>query len=254
MCYRNPSSWFTRMFRSDFILKNISFSLHDGESLAIIGEEKSGKSELISAIAGLITPTRGLILYNGQTYESNRQMRAQNFRMIFQDQETALNRKLRIIDILQIPLLINTSMAENERKERIYDTLNLVDLPNSIARRYPQELSYGQMKRISFARALILNPKVILANKSISSFDPNLRAHICNMMLRLQKERRISTIITTSDLEIARKISDKLLVLCKGEAIEFGDTRKILNNPQNEITQRLLRNYNNEYRYKFRQE
>ena len=251
MLFRSaPGSWFSRLFRSDFTLKNISFSLNDGESLAIIGEEGSGKTELIYSIAGLIRPTKGTILYSGQTYESNRSIRSQNFRMIFQDEETALNRKLKVRDILQIPLLISTDMPYRERMERIADTLNLVDLPESIAGCYPAELSYGQVKRISFARALILNPKVVLANKSISSFDPNLRAHICNMMLKLQKERKISTIITTSDLDLARNISDRLLVLDKGEVVEFGDTKKILNNPQCEQTRRLLLNYNNEYRYK----
>ena len=248
VCYREHSPWFSRLFRAEYILKDISFSLEDGESMAVVGDEDSGKSELIALIAGLLEPTRGRILYSGQTAAANPRNRARNFRMIFQDQETSLNRKLRIRDILQIPLLINTGMDRRERLERIADTLNLVDLPESIAGRYPSELSHGQMKRVSFARALILNPRVILADKSISSFDPNLRAHICNMLLRLQKERRISSIITTSDLDLVRNISDRLLVLDRGEIVEFGDTRKILSAPQSPTATRLLMNYYNEYR------
>ncbi len=247
--YRQPTTLLSRIFRVDYLLKDINFTLNEGESLAIIGDEGSGKSELIANIAGLKNPTKGYILYGGQTYQSNPSNRSLNYRMIFQDQETALNRKLKVKELLQIPLLINTKMNEQERIERVMDTLNLVDLPETIANSYPSELSYGQLKRISFARALILNPKVVLADRSISSFDPNLRAHICNMMLRLQKERKISTIISTSDIEIAKNISDKILVLHKGEVKEFGTTKKILENPQNEITQRLLLNYNNEYRY-----
>ncbi len=247
--YRTPTTFWQSFFRPKYVLENITFSLNEGESLAIIGEEKSGKSELIGAIAGTITPNKGKIYLYGQDVASNPHFRSMNVRMIFQNPLTGLNQRLTIFEILQVPLLINTKMSIEEREERISDILNLMDLRPDIVNMYPSALSQGEIKRVAFARALILNPKIILANRAISAFDPNLRARICNMLLKLQKERKICSIIATNDLDLARHISDKILVLNEGKIEEFGATDKILRNPQSELTERLLANYNNEYRY-----
>lgn len=247
--YRQPGSFWKSFFQPKYILEDISFSLQEGESLAVIGEERSGKSELIAAIAGIINPSKGRIYLYDQDIATHQRFRSQNVRMVFQNPISGLNQRLRVYDILQIPLLITGGLSRQEREERIRDVLNLVDLTWDIGNMYPSSLSQGQLKRVAFARALILNPKIILANRAASAFDPNLRSRICNMLIRLHKERKICSIIATSDLDIARHICDKILVLNKGKVVEFGSMVKILSNPQSEITARLIANYNNEYRY-----
>lgn len=247
--YRAPSSFWHSFFRPNYLLEDINFSLNDGESLAILGDEKSGKTELITTIAGITNPSKGKIFLYGQDIASNKQFRSMNVRMIFQNPLTGLNQRLRVFELLQVPLIINTKMSKEEREERVLDILNLVDLQRDIGNMYPSSLSQGQIKRVAFARALILNPKIILANRAIAAFDPNLRARICNMLIKLHKERKICSIIATSDIDIARHISDKLLVMSDGKVVEFGPTTKILEKPQSEITAKLIANYYNDYRY-----
>ena len=155
----------------------------------------------------------------------------------------------KVKDLLQIPLMLNSDLTEDERNERVWEILKLVDLTQDIAFKYPNTLSIGQRKRVALARALILNPRILLANKTMSSFDPLMRTYICSLFAKLKKERQISTIISTSDLDILSRTCDKLLIMNNGRMVEFGNTEEIINS-SNDITRKLIANYHNEYRFK----
>ena len=145
--------------------------------------------------------------------------------------------------------MLTSDLTEDERNERVWEILKLVDLTQDIAFKYPNTLSIGQRKRVALARALILNPRILLANKTMSSFDPLMRTYICSLFAKLKKERQISTIISTSDLDILSRTCDKLLIMNNGRMVEFGNTEEVINS-SNDITRKLIANYHNEYRFK----
>ena len=236
-------------FHKNTVINDLSFVLKENESLGIVGDENSGKDLLVAIIAGLRNPTKGEILYYGTSVTDVPRERHANIRMLFNNTANALNPKMRIRDLLEIPLLINTDLSDHERHAQVAETLTLVDLTPDIAYKYPTTLSIGQRKRVALARALILNPRILLANKTMSSFDPIMRTYIASLFVRLKKERQISTIISTSDLDILSRTCEKILVMDQGKLVEFGNTNEIISTSTNDITRKLIKNYENEYRY-----
>lgn len=232
-----------------YTIKDVDFTLLEGESLALLGSSSAELTELISVLGGLKQPNSGEIRIGGVSLGELKRYRARHVRMIFQNPSNSLNPSMTVRDTLTLPLVANSDLDEHDREKRIIKILRMVGLTDEILGQYPRSMSLGQKKRVSFARALILEPKILLIDKSIAAFDPNLRANICNLLISLRREKKITTILATPDLDIAKHICDKLLVMHNGEVIEYGNTMSIMASPKHDVTKKLIANYYNKFRY-----
>ncbi|MCL1143925.1 peptide ABC transporter ATP-binding protein [Shewanella gaetbuli] len=222
-------------------LMPVSFELERGETLAIVGEVGSGKSTLARLLVGAEQRTGGEIIFEGESLEShNLKQRCRLIRMIFQDPNTSLNPRLTIGDLLNEPLKFNSDLASDERNALVIDTLRKVGLLPEHAHFYPHMVSEGQKQRVAVARALMLNPKIIIADEALTALDLSVRSQIVNLLLKLQKELGLSYIFVSHNLNIVRHISDKVMVLQNGCMVEKAKTEDLFNSPQNEYTQRLI--------------
>ncbi|BFL83311.1 hypothetical protein LFREDSHE_17610 [Shewanella baltica] len=160
--------------------------------------------------------------------------------MIFQDPNTSLNPRLTIGQLLDEPLRFNTKMSAQSRHTQVVDTLRKVGLLPEHAEFYPHMISEGQKQRVAVARALMLNPKIIIADEALTALDLSVRSQILNLLLKLQKDLGLSYIFVSHNLNIIRHVSDKIMVLHKGVMVEKAPTEQIFNSPQHEYTQRLI--------------
>ena len=224
------------------VLKNISFSVGKGESIAVIGETGAGKSTLAKLLSGADRADSGQILLENNIIENNgvRDNQCRHIRMIFQDSGASLNPGLTIGDMLDDCLLYNTDFEESARIEKINTTLSKVGLLADHQHYYPHMFSVGQLQRVALARALILDPKVVVLDEAVSSLDPSIRAQIVNLLLKLQRETGLTYVMITHHLSLVRHVSDQVIVLDKGEVVEYGPTEDVFQNPQSKVTQRLL--------------
>ena len=222
-------------------VKPVSFTLEPKQTLAIIGANGSGKSTLARMLSGVTEPTGGDIFINGhQLSFGDYSYRSQRIRMIFQDPTNSLNTRQRIGQTLDLPLRLNTELSGIEREKRIYQTLRQVGLLPEHANYYPHMFASGQRQRIALARALILQPQVIIADEAIASLDMSLRSQIINLMLELQETHEIAYIYVTQNLGMTKHISDKVMVMDNGEVVERGNTAEVLASPLHEVTRRLV--------------
>jgi cationic peptide transport system ATP-binding protein len=225
------------------VLAPLSFNLDAYNTLAIIGETGSGKSTLAKLLVGAEMPTTGSIKLNGQQLnDTNFRQRCQHIRMIFQDSGTTLNPSLTVAQLLDEPLKINTQLDPKERQSLISKTLQKVGLLPDHKNFYPHMLSGGQKQRISLARAIILDPQVIILDEALASLDPSLRSQMVNLLLDLQQQMGLAYVLISHNLGIVRHFSDDIVVLYKGEIIERGKTRAVLSNPQHSYTKKLIAN------------
>ncbi|UDG81448.1 Putrescine export system ATP-binding protein SapF [Candidatus Profftia lariciata] len=227
-------------------VKPVTFTLCKSETLAIIGENGSGKSTLAKMLAGMIKPTSGEIMINNKRlYYGDFLYRSQRIRMILQDPSTSLNISHRIGHILDVPLRLNTSLDHNAREQRIHETLHNVGLRSDHAHYYPHMLASGQIQRIALARALILQPQIIVADEALASLDMSIRSQIINLMLELQQKYGISYIYVTQHLDMIKHISDQVMVMHHGTVVEYDNTYKVLNSPLHNQTKRLINSHFN---------
>ncbi len=225
-------------------VKPLSFSLSAGETLAIIGETGSGKSTLARMIAGVEEPTSGSIKINGEELHYNDySTRSKFIRMIFQDPNTSLNPRNQIGTILEAPLKRNTDMTAQEREKRIFETLSHVGLLPEHAYFYPQMLAAGQKQRVSLARALILQPCVIVADEPLNGLDMSMRSQIINLLLEQQERMGLSYIYVSQHMGIVKHISDKVMVMQNGHIIEYASNKKIFQSPSHTLTRRLINSH-----------
>ncbi|MBT1443195.1 ATP-binding cassette domain-containing protein [Shewanella sp. JM162201] len=232
-----------RRFRAQYneALAPISFELGQGETLAIVGEAGSGKSTLARILVGAERRSSGEILFEGTALESrNVKQRCRLIRMIFQDPNTSLNPRLSIGELLAEPLRFNTKLTAAERAAQVSDTLRKVGLLPEHADFYPHMISEGQKQRVAVARALMLSPKVIIADEALTALDLSVRSQILNLLLHLQKEMGLSYIFVSHNLSLVRHVSDKIMVLHKGKLVEKGPVAEVFENPQHEYTARLI--------------
>nr|WP_239480615.1 ATP-binding cassette domain-containing protein [Parashewanella hymeniacidonis] len=223
-------------------LKPISFDLQPGETLAIVGEAGSGKSTLAKILVGAESRTGGDILFDGTSLaRRNVKQRCRLIRMIFQDPNTSLNPRLTIGELLDEPLKFNTLLSERQRYDQVMSTLKQVGLLPEHADFYPHMISEGQKQRVAVARALMLNPKVIIADEALTALDLSVRAQILNLLIGLQQDLGLSFIFVSHNLNIIRHISDNVIVMKDGEIVEQAETQELFTNPQHPYTKKLLR-------------
>lgn len=227
--YDTHMGWFRK--HSQLALNNVSFELHEGQSLAIMGSNGSGKSTLAGIIAGTVAPTSGELYFKEtKLLTGDFKNRAQNIRMVFQDSEASLNPHITIGKQLHEALLFNTRLTLTQRSDLITRTLLRVGLLDEHRVFYPYMMSNGQRQRACIARTIILNPKVLVADEALANLDTSVRAQIINLLLDLQDEFKMSYIFITHSPEIAHHMADQVLVLKDGEVESYGQTASSIEN------------------------
>lgn len=225
----------------EFNIGPINFELNSGETLAIIGGNGSGKTTVANLLTGVLPPDDGQILLNGQKLrQRNPKQRTVNIRMIFQHSKESLNPVLTVGTILEEPLKLNTNLDAQQRQQKIFSTLRQVGLLTEHAHFYRHMLSDGQRQRVVLARALILNPQIIVADEPFAALDPSVRSQMVNLFMGLQRELGLSYIFISHNLGIVRHISDRILVMQNGKVIESGKTEVVFNWPKSEYVKKLL--------------
>ena len=225
-------------------VNNVSFSINKGEIYALAGESGCGKSTIAKTITRLIKPVGGEILFEGENVleysKDNIKKYPSEVQMIFQNPYSSLNPKMKIGEILQEPLDINTKYSKNRKRALVKSVLNDVGLTVESLERYPHEFSGGQRQRIAIARALILNPKLIIADEPVSALDASIQAQIINLLKDLKKEKNLTILFISHDLNVIRYLADKVGVMCFGKLIEQNFTEQIFRFPKEDYTKLLL--------------
>lgn len=221
----------------------ISFSLAEQQTLSIVGNTGSGKTTLARILVGAEQRTSGDIILEGEQLDTkNHRQRCRLIRMIFQDADTSLNPRMRIGNLLEEPLRFATDICKKDREKEVYNKLRQVGLLPEHAHFYPHMISGGQKQRIGVARALMLDPHIIVADEALSVLDMSVRSQIINLLLKLQQDMGLSYIFVSHNINIVRHISDQVMVLDRGKMIEFGDAKQIFTSPKNDYTRKLLYN------------
>jgi peptide/nickel transport system ATP-binding protein len=226
-------------------VNGVSFNVHKGETVGLVGESGSGKSTLGRALLRLIEPTSGSIVYNGRELVNVASSELRHFRkniqIVFQDPYSSLNPKLTIGDAIAEPLAVHHLVPNaRERKEKVRELLSRVNLQPEHMNRYPHEFSGGQRQRIVIARALALEPQFIVWDESVSALDVSIQAQILNLLSDLKSEFGFTSVFISHDLSVIRYISDRVMVMHKGQLVEFGEAEEVYHNPRHEYTKRLL--------------
>lgn len=230
------------LYRADhFTLGPINFQLNDGETLAIVGENGSGKTLLAKLLIGLEIPHSGEIIIDGQALAASYQARTcQDIRLMFRHSSSALNPAITVQDFLSEPLRFNTSMSHQDMLDKVRETLLLVGLLPEQGAFYPHMLSDGQQQRVLLARALILEPRVIIADEPFATLDPSVRSQTVNLLLDLQQQLGLSFIFISHNIGIVRHMADKTMIIDHGQQMEYGLTSQIFTQPQSKIGEKFI--------------
>ncbi|GAB7006930.1 ABC transporter ATP-binding protein [Nocardioides sp. AN3] len=232
--------------RTTPVVKGIGFEVAQGETLAIVGESGSGKSTLVRTIAGLHPPVAGTLTFDGATLPPNAAKRRRTVRrdmqIIFQNPDTSLNPRHDVLSLVARPMqLFQRELSRRDREARVLDILDQVNLPRSVARRYPGELSGGQKQRVAIARAFVANPKLILADEITSALDVSVQAAIINVLSELSAEHGTSVVFVSHDLALVRAVAHRALVLQHGNVRETGPVAQLFDSPRDEYTRELVK-------------
>ena len=224
---------------------DISFAVKEGETLGLVGESGCGKSTTGRTILRLLEATEGEVIFEGKNVMDldKRKMRAirRDMQIIFQDPYASLNPRMTVADIVGEPLDIH-DLAKNkkERNEKVEEILENVGLGSEYMNRYPHEFSGGQRQRIGVARALAVDPKLIIADEPVSALDVSVQAQVINLLQDLQKEYGLTFLFIAHDLSVVKHISDRVAVMYLGKLVELTDKKELFNNPMHPYTQSLL--------------
>ncbi|TMW71847.1 ABC transporter ATP-binding protein [Alteribacter natronophilus] len=223
---------------------DVSFTVYEKEVLGIVGESGCGKSTTGKALLRLTEPTEGEVKFAGKDIislsdEEMRKMR-RDMQIIFQDPYASLNPRHKIEKILGEPLLVHGIGSKKERREKVERILEIVGLPGEAAQRYPHQFSGGQRQRIGIARALIVNPKLIVCDEPVSALDVSIQSQILNLMEDLQEEFGLTYVFIAHDLSVVRHISDRVGVMYLGRMVELADNEELYENPMHPYTRSLL--------------
>ncbi|QLB21212.1 peptide ABC transporter ATP-binding protein [Vespertiliibacter pulmonis] len=227
-----------------YAVKDVSFQLNHQQTLAIIGANGAGKSTLAKMLVGITEPTSGNIFFKEKRLQyGDYSFRAKKIRMVFQDPNDAFDPNYNIGQILDSPLKLATIFSEENRNERIFKTLKLVGMYPENALIPIQDASSSQKQRVALARALILNPDIIIFDDNLSTLDFSLQSQLTNLLLTLQQRLGLAYIYVGQNLGLIKHLADKLMVIDKGEIVEYGNTKEVLLSPQSPITTRLIESY-----------
>lgn len=222
----------------------LTIKLMPGETIGIVGESGCGKSTTANVMCGLQAPTSGKVYFKGvDVTKRTADMRKTIGRVIsvvFQDPATALNARMTVHDQLLDPMIVHSVGTKAEREKRIKELIDMVGLPSSVLEALPGQMSGGQRQRVAIARALSLKPDAIIADEPTSALDVSVRAQILNLLTDLKKELGLSMVFISHDIQTVRYISDNIIVMNKGKAVERGTAAEVFNNPKDDYTRLLL--------------
>lgn len=226
-------------------VKSASFNIEEGKTVGIVGESGSGKSTIGEIVGGLQEPTYGNVFYYGKNINNLSDDEYEDYRksvqFIFQDPKGSMDPNYKILDILSMPL-ITTNIAKNKSEaEKLIDKMLIrVGLDLNTKNKYAAEISGGQCQRAAIARALLVKPKLIICDEPVSALDVSIQAQILNLLKELQKELNISYIFISHDIGVVNYMSDTILVMKNGTIVESGEAKKVLLNPKEKYTKRLI--------------
>ncbi|MGE0257418.1 MAG: ABC transporter ATP-binding protein [Alphaproteobacteria bacterium] len=227
-----------------YAVDGVTFSIGEGETLGMVGESGCGKSTVARTVLRLVEPTSGSIKLDGHdvTRLGKAELRPyrRQMQMIFQDPFSSLNPRMSAGDIVGEPLLVHGLAGGKEREKLVADIFDQVGLRRAQMTAYPHEFSGGQRQRISIARALALNPKLIVADEPVSALDVSIQAQVINLMMDLQREKRLSYLFIAHDLAVVEHISHRIAVMYLGKIVEYADKHTLFTNPQHPYTEALL--------------
>lgn len=228
---------------------NVSFVLNQGETLGLVGESGCGKTTTSRCILRALDPTSGQIMYRRPTDEvvdiatlSSQEMRPlrREMQMIFQDPFASLNPRMNLLDIIGEPLLVNGVSSRQERTDRVAELLRLVGLRPEYMRRFPHAFSGGQRQRVVIARALALNPRLVVADEPVSALDVSVQAQVLNLLLELQEQLNLTYLFVAHNLSVVKHISDRVAVMYVGKMVETAPSEQLFSAPKHPYTEALL--------------
>ncbi|MEQ3251632.1 ABC transporter ATP-binding protein [Eggerthella lenta] len=225
-------------------VRGLTLKLMPGQTLGIVGESGCGKSTTANVMCGLQQPTSGKVYFKGQDVTkrtaAERRLIGRVISVVFQDPATALNARMSVHDQLMDPLVVHKVGDKNSRERRVLDLIEMVGLPNSVLDALPGQLSGGQRQRVAIARALSLEPDAIIADEPTSALDVSVRAQILNLLMDLKRDLGLSMVFISHDIQTVRYISDQIIVMNAGEAVERGASKDVFERPQHDYTKLLL--------------
>ncbi|MDO4589958.1 MAG: ATP-binding cassette domain-containing protein [Slackia sp.] len=225
-------------------VNGLTLKLMPGETIGIVGESGCGKSTTANVMCGLQAPTTGRVFFKGidvtKRTADQRKTIGRVISVVFQDPATALNARMSVHDQLMDPMNVHKVGTKDEREARVKELIEMVGLPNSVLAALPGQLSGGQRQRVAIARALSLKPDAIIADEPTSALDVSVRAQILNLLSDLKKELGLSMVFISHDIQTVRYISDRIIVMNGGQAVEQGKASEVFENPKDEYTRLLL--------------
>ncbi|SDC56386.1 peptide/nickel transport system ATP-binding protein [Pelagirhabdus alkalitolerans] len=228
----------------NYAVSNVSFSIEKGKTYGLVGESGSGKSTVAHSLIGLCPIASGEIVFNGQKLNRTRQDCVEinkDIQIIFQDAYGSLNPKKKVIDIISEPIVNYETKTFDQLVERVSELLEKVGMRDDVLYRYPHEFSGGERQRIAIARALALNPKLIIADEPTSSLDTSTQARILNYMKMIQQEMNISYLFISHDLSVVSYMADHIGVLYDGQLIEEQSAHQLFKSPKHDYTKTLIK-------------
>ena len=230
--------------RTVHAVKGVSFKVEEGKTLAIVGESGCGKSTLARIVTMIDAQTAGEFFIDGQKIDISKDPLTPELRRkvqnVFQNPYGSLNPRQKIGDVLGEPLLVNTSMPAGERRDRAMAMLRKVGLQPEHFNRYPHMFSGGQRQRIAIARALMLNPRLLVLDEPVSALDLSVQAQVLNLLADLQDEFNLTYVFISHDLSVVRYVADDVMVMYFGEAVEYGSRDEVFGDPKHAYTKTLL--------------